>query len=217
MPTPASLITRGVDAHGRPCIHKQLRPEDFGREDLALRLRNEAGVLAHLAGATGIIRLLGVREVPLTLMLELADGGSLEDRLQAELPTNERIDVARALVAAVAACHARNVVHRDVKPSNILFVANTLRLADFGVAAWGEPPRAVPAGWEEGAVGTPPWSAPELRRDATDAVAPAVDVYGVGMVLATLLGPTVSEAIAAARSDDPRQRPSIEELARSLG
>jgi serine/threonine protein kinase len=217
MARPASLITRGVDAHGRPCVLKQLRPEDLGREDLALRLRNEAGVLAHLAGTVGIIRLLGVHQDPFTLVLEPADGGSLDDRLHAEMPVKERVDVARELVAAVAACHARGVVHRDIKPSNILFVRDAVRLADFGVAAWGEPPRAVPEGWEEDAVGTPPWSAPELRKNATGVVGSAVDIYGVGMVLTVLMGETASESIIAARSEDPSRRPSLSEIARSLG
>jgi serine/threonine protein kinase len=211
------LITRGADARGQRCVFKQLRPEDFAREDLALRLQNEAGVLAHLAGTVGVIRLLEVREAPFTLVLELADGGSLDDRLHAGMLLQERTRIARELVVAVNACHTRGVVHRDIKPSNLLFVGDALRVADFGVAAWGDPPRAVPEGWEEDGVGTPPWSAPELRRNATGVVSPAVDVYGLGMVLAAVLGGTMSEAIAAACRDDPRYRPSIEEIARSLG
>jgi serine/threonine protein kinase len=181
-----------------------------------LRLQNEASVLSHLAGTPGVIQLVEVRTAPFTLVLEFADGGSLDDRLSGAIQPDAQRRIARELVTAVAACHARGVVHRDIKPSNVLFVGDSLRLADFGVAAWGDPPCAVPEGWEEDAIGTPPWSAPELRRNATDVVSPAVDVYGVGMVLTALLGDTVSKAVVAARSDDPEHRPSLEELARSV-
>lgn len=211
-----SLITRGMDARGNPCAFKQLRPEDAMREDFALRLQNEADVLLHLAGTPGVIRLLEVRQAPLTLLLEFADGGSLDDRLRGGLSLGNRKRIASELLAVVAACHARGVTHRDIKPSNLLFVGDALRLADFGIAAWGDPPRALPDGWQEDEVGTPPWSAPELRKNATGVVSPAVDVYGVAMTLAALLGDAASEAIIAARSDDPRRRPSLEELGRSL-
>ena len=211
-----SLIIPGTDERGGACVFKSVRPEDAGREDITLRLRNEAAVLTHLAGTPGVIRLLDVRTAPLTLVLELADGGSLDERLRTPLSRDSRRQIAHELVAAVAACHARGVTHRDIKPSNILFVGDALRLADFGVAAWGEPRRALPAGWEEDEVGTPPWSAPELRQHATDAVSPFVDVYGVAMTLRAVLDGDAPPAVAAGCRVDPGQRASLDELARAL-
>lgn len=219
---PASLITRGTTPDGTPCAVKQLRPADIRREDLALRLDNERRVLTFLAGTPGIIRLLDVRPQPLALMLEWADGGSLDHRLDAgTLSAAERNRASRQLIAAVGACHDRGVIHRDIKPSNLLLVGGDLRLADFGVAAWGSPPRALPAGWEEDEIGTPPWSAPELRHAATAAVSPAVDVYGVARTLDALLlserpdggrsGP-LSKWITAALDENPERRPSLGEL-----
>jgi serine/threonine protein kinase len=215
MPAPASLITFGRNRFGTPVARKRLRPDDAGREDLALRLANEMAVLEYLDGTPGVIRLLDIDRDPLTLVLEWADGGSLQDRLESGLPEEERRAVATALVAAVAACHARAVVHRDIKPSNLLFVGGTLRLADFGVAAWGTPRRALPEGWEEGPVGTPPWSAPELRQGGTGRVDESIDVYGVAMTLDALLGRSARRR--AARSDDPRQRPTLVELGATIG
>jgi serine/threonine protein kinase len=212
---PASLLTREITSDGRVVMLKQLRPEESGRADLALRLANEAAVLRHLAGTPGVIELLEIRRNPLTLVLAFANGGSLMERLDAPLPIAERRRIAGELLAAVAACHARGVVHRDIKPSNILFEAGALRLADFGVAAWGEPRRALPEGWEEDAVGTPPWSPPELRVNATGQVATSIDIYGLGKTLAALLGDS-SPAIMAACHDDPRQRPTLAELGRSF-
>jgi serine/threonine protein kinase len=160
--------------------------------------------------------LLEVRSDPRTLVLELADGGSLENRLHDDLTWEERGRLARELIAAVAACHARGVTHRDIKPSNLLLVGGALRLADFGVAAWGNPRRALPEGWEEDEIGTPPWSAPELRRHATAAVSPAVDIYGVGRVLTVLLEGAASETVTAALNVDPVRRPQLDQLARAL-
>ncbi|HEY8061571.1 MAG TPA: protein kinase [Gemmatimonadales bacterium] len=217
-----SLITRGTTPDGTPCAVKQLRSTDSGREDLALRLDNERRVLAFLDGTPGVIRLLGVRDRPLALLLEWADGGSLDERMGTTIITAaERKRIARELVAAVAACHRRGVVHRDIKPSNLLFVGTVLRLADFGVAAWGTPRRALPEGWEEDAIGTPPWSGPELRVAAGAATSPAVDIYGTARTLDLLLqhrrldgtmSATLSEWIATALDEDPARRPSLGEL-----
>ena len=219
---PASLITRGTTPDGTPCAVKQLRPGGIRREDLALRLDNERRVLTFLGGTPGVIRLLGVRECPLALLLEWADGGSLDDRIRTTtIPDAERQRFARELVAAVAACHRLGVTHRDIKPSNLLLVGGGLRLADFGVAAWGVLRRALPEGWEEDEIGTPPWSAPELRRTAGSATSPAVDMYGMARTLDALLrnqrsseemSVPLSEWIAAALDEDPARRPSLGEL-----
>ncbi|MGH7592304.1 MAG: protein kinase domain-containing protein [Gemmatimonadales bacterium] len=227
-----ALITQDVAPDGSPCAVKRLRPGDIHRDDLRLRLDNEGRVLAFLAGTPGVIRLLGVREHPLALLLEWSDGGSLDERLRAgNLTGAQRRRVALELVAVVRACHARGVTHRDIKPSNVLFVAGAVRLADFGVAAWGVARRAVPDGWEEDEVGTPPWAAPELRRAATTQTAPAVDVYGIARTLAALLdiapvdrvplvgratGPTLSAWITAALSEAPERRPPLSELQRLI-
>ncbi len=216
MPEPASLITRSVGAHNRPCARKQLRPSDHAREDLSLRLRNEAAVLAHLAESPGVIRLLNVEQDPLTLVLEWADGGSLDQRMRRPIDPGEAERFAREIVAATIACHARGVVHRDIKPSNVLIVRGAIRLADFGVAAWGDPPRALPEGWEEAEVGTPPWSAPELRQNATGVVSPSVDAYGVAKTILAFLE-TRSPVVAAALSTDPARRPTLDQIAHALG
>lgn len=215
---PASLITAGTTGAGERCAVKQLRPGNETRQELALRLDNERRVLEYLAGTPGVIRLLGVRQSPMALLLEWADGGSLDEWLRREPVANSyRFSLAYTLVAAIVACHSRGVVHRDIKPSNLLLVGTTLRVADFGLAAWGEPRRALPDGWEDGAIGTPPWSAPELAGGGDAALAPAVDVYGVARTLRVLLPAgavtgAVAEWLDAALSVAPPARPSLNEL-----
>lgn len=211
---PASLITMVRGADGRRYALKRLRPEDAGREDLHLRLANEAAVLAMLAGTPGVIGLVEVLPEPLTLVLEWADGGSLDARLRHHAIDHHAAEaIARSLLRVVTALHRRGVVHRDIKPSNILFVGDELRLADFGVAAHGDPLRALPAGWEEDQIGTPPWGAPELAVRADLHTSLAADVYSVAKVIETLLQGELPPAFRRAVDRDPGKRPSIAALA----
>src|SRR4051794_5798979 len=65
------------------------------------------------------------------------EGGSLADRLRVNrsVPVGEALRIARQLAMALGAAHARGVVHRDVKPGNVLFAADeSVRLTDFGIA-----------------------------------------------------------------------------------
>jgi serine/threonine-protein kinase len=96
----------------------------------------------------------------------------------------EALRLGRELLAALGHAHQRGVLHRDVKPANILLAVDerpglgTLRLGDFGVARLS---RGTVAGLDEGPIGTPAWMSPEqLRGEAVDARA---DLWGAAVVL----------------------------------
>jgi serine/threonine-protein kinase len=111
--------------------------------------------------------------------MELVDGEPLARRIaRGPLPTAEAVAIACAMCDGLAAAHAVGIVHRDIKPDNVLVARDgRVVLADFGVAAL-----AVAA--SDGS-GTPAYMAPEQARG--EPATPSVDVYAVGVVLYEML------------------------------
>jgi hypothetical protein len=119
------------------------------------------------------------------LVLECVDGGSLADALATSGPTSpERAAaVGAALAEALDHAHAHGIVHRDVKPSNVLLDGGDRpRLADFGVARVDGGEGLTATGFT---VGTAAYLAPEQVRG--EPVGPAADVYSLGLVVLELL------------------------------
>jgi serine/threonine-protein kinase len=113
------------------------------------------------------------------VVMELLDGETLAARLdRSPLTWQEAAGVAAAVADALAAAHARGVVHRDIKPGNVMLTHSGVKILDFGIsAATGEPDDD-----ETGATfGTPAYVAPE-RFDGKPAE-PGTDVYGLGVLL----------------------------------
>lgn len=181
------------------------------KEDMAQfkRFHQEYEKLQKAGTATnGFVRtfewgtsIIGRREYP-WFSMEFAAGGDLTARLeerrtvlQERLPWTEPeareavVAEFRAVASAVKHLHELNIVHRDVKPGNILVMdEGELRLSDFGLVKDLDRPRAgasVGPGSTRGAVvGTRDYMAPEQERG--EMVTPAADVYALGILLAEL-------------------------------
>jgi hypothetical protein len=108
-------------------------------------------------------------------------GGSLRQRLTSGTPLSSEVvqRIVREIAAALSHAHEQNVVHRDVKPENILFDGERAMLADFGVA---RPPLSVGA-----SAGTPEYMSPE-QADGRGPVDARSDVYSLAVVVQEMLG-----------------------------
>jgi serine/threonine-protein kinase len=113
--------------------------------------------------------------------MELLDGGTLARR-RAQMSPEAACAAGLAVAAALSCAHARGVLHRDVKPDNVLFDASgVLKVTDFGVAEIVEGSAATASV----VAGTPAYMAPEQILGGR--LGPAADVYALGVVLYQLL------------------------------
>ena len=115
------------------------------------------------------------------LALEFVEGEALSERLKRSgtLDPEPAAKLIGELARGVAHAHERGVIHRDIKPDNVLLVGETPRLTDFGLARLGERQHT-----QTGAVmGTPAYMAPEQAAGEAARVGPHSDVYGLGALL----------------------------------
>ncbi|MEU5949300.1 serine/threonine-protein kinase [Micromonospora sp. NPDC047465] len=122
--------------------------------------------------------LLFDRYAPFVVM-ELLSGRTLAQRLAAgPLPPREALRVCAEVAAALGAAHAEGLVHRDVKPENVVLTPTGAKVVDFGIAAVAGTPEID---FEGRLLGTPAYLAPE--RLAAGEVLPASDVYALGLLV----------------------------------
>jgi serine/threonine protein kinase len=145
------------------------------------RFTAEARTLARLSHPALVTVLdAGVDVEQPFLVLELIDGLSLADSLTGPMPAERVAAIGAQVAGALAHAHAAGIVHRDVKPGNVLLGRDgRARLTDFGIARLlGDAARHTKAGFT---VGTAAYLAPEQVRG--EQVTPAADVYSLGLVL----------------------------------
>ena len=238
------------DELGREVAVKVLRPLTAVGEpprELVERFRREARAVALLSHAN-VVRVYdqGMEGDFPYLVMELVPGPTLADRIAAgPLEVREVRTLGIQIASALDAAHAAGIVHRDVKPSNVLQSGvGTWKLADFGIAHTGDSSLTITGQF----LGTPAYAAPEMLEGGQ--AGPPADVYSLAATLyAALAGePPYGDAnlgkiiiaigkgerppaIEARRSDipagiaaaldralaaDPAARPTASELAHEL-
>jgi eukaryotic-like serine/threonine-protein kinase len=178
-------VYRGYDRRlARTVAIKVIKPWWSEDPDWAHLFARETQLLAKVSDH-GIVQIydVGQADEGLYYVAEFVDGESLAHRLlRGRMPAWEAADVAERLCRALGHAHSRGIVHRDVKPANILISSRgEVKVSDFGVARLTE-------GTSEGPptiVGTPRYMAPEQARGLP--TGPATDIYSAGVVLYEML------------------------------
>jgi hypothetical protein len=215
-----SVVWRAHDeVLGRPVAVKVLAAKLAADRDSREMIRAEAQAAARLSHphVTGVYdygesTTQDGQAVPYVVM-ELLSGRTLAERLAGgPLPWRAALRIGAEVAAALAAAHARGLVHRDVKPANVMLTASGAKVVDFGIAAVaGETGEPGPDGI---VLGTPAYVAPERLEGGP--VRPASDVYGLGLVLYRALtgglpwaAETTTQMISANVYAAPRRLPPI--------
>jgi serine/threonine-protein kinase len=185
----------------RPELAATLGAERFLREiEIAAQLSHPHILPVHDSGeAEGV----------LYYVMPYVDGESLRERMMKDgaLPVDEALQLAREVAEALGYAHKRGIIHRDIKPGNVMLGEGHALVADFGIA------RATSGGGEALtrtglAVGTPQYMSPEQATGERDIDARA-DVYAVGAVMYEMLGglppyvgPTPQAVLAKSLTED---------------
>ncbi|MCB0895479.1 MAG: serine/threonine protein kinase [Nocardioidaceae bacterium] len=223
---------------GRRVALKVLRPHIVGDAEARRRLEREVGSLSRIRSqwVAEIVDADPWAEIPY-VATRYVPGLSLHDLVVEEGPVegDDLYWLAGCLAEGIASVHAVGVLHRDVKPSNVLMEGRTPILIDFGLARVADDPKLTHTGW---LLGTPGYLAPEILygEDATtasDVHSWAATVayagtghppFGRGPSMAIMdrvrrgqfdldgLPADLRQVVAAALDPEPRNRPTLEQL-----
>jgi serine/threonine protein kinase len=193
----------------RPVALKVLAEHLADDPEFRARFMREARIASKLQHPN-LVRVFDIVEhdgLP-CIVMELVPGETLEG-------SRVTLDEAAQIAEGLAHAHARGVIHRDLKPGNLIRRTDgVVKIADFGIARAPEETRLTQIGT---VLGTLRYLAPE-QAEGSD-VGPEADVYSLAVVLDEQLHdepPSVRKALDRARSHDPRARPSAAELAAVL-
>lgn len=182
-------------------------PEDV-RDGLLVRMRHEARAAARVAHPN-LVTIHDMGEDPtlgLYLVFEWLEGPTLKQRLtESRLSPRQAARVAKDLGAALSFAHERGVLHRDVKPENVMLTPSGTKLTDFGIARIPDSTLTHSGGL----LGTPAYSAPETFREgrfshASDQFSLAATLYEAISGERAFPGDDAVSVAAKISTDEPR-------------
>jgi len=233
-----AIVYRGEDTRGgRPVAIKLLADNLAAEGELRTRFLREANIAKQL-DHPNVVEVLaaGEREGRPYIVMELVEGSPLAAVLAREgrLDEERAVDVTLQVSAALAHAHDLGIVHRDVKPGNVLVARDgRVKLADFGIAR-GLGEEATTLTSVGSVLGTVAYLSPEQARG--DMVGTATDIWSLGVVVAEMTSGTqpgsypalqalvaegrasavpgrLAEVVARCLEHDPSLRPSADEVA----
>jgi serine/threonine protein kinase len=183
-----ATVYRALDTRlGRTVAVKVLHPEYSRDEPFLRRFTQEAEFAASLGSHPNIVAIYDVGEDgPLHYMvMELIEGRNLKDLIREQAPFSvpEAFGVGRQVASALDFAHKRGLVHRDVKPQNIMVTTDGVaKVTDFGIAISHSASQLTRTGM---VIGTVHYFSPEQAQGKP--VTPASDIYSLGVILYEML------------------------------
>jgi serine/threonine protein kinase len=183
----------------RPVLLKVLNPQWLGEKDLLKRFKREAQISAHLQHPNIVnVYDFETSDDLVFISLEYIEGKTLSQFIREEnpVPFEKAISIFNDLLNALHYAHKKGVLHRDIKPDNILIDKElNAQLTDFGLAAFKDTPSVTEQGQS---MGTPAYMAPEQIEGRPANI--QTDLYSLGITLFELLtneSPFLKENTAA--------------------
>ena len=181
-------VYRGTDVKtGNQIAVKVLKDEFLDNEELVRRFKNESKAISILSHPN----IVKVYDVSVTdklqyIVMEYVDGITLKEYLKQRggaLTWKETVHFATQVLSALQHAHSKGIIHRDVKPQNIMLLADgSIKMMDFGIARFS---RAQSQTVSDKAIGSVHYISPEQAKgERTDA---RTDIYSVGVMLYEML------------------------------
>jgi serine/threonine protein kinase len=191
---------------------KLLADNYAGDDEVRKRFSREARLAARL-DHPNVVQVFDVGEEDERpyIVMEHVDGGTLADRLNGRrrsLPKDEALRLLDQLCDGLSHAHAKKLIHRDIKPQNLLLRESDgcLKITDFGIARAAEETTRLTSPGK--VIGTDHYMAPEQLADGK--ITPAVDIYACGVVADELLpqarAPELREIVERCLREDPDER-----------
>jgi len=181
------VVYRALDRElGEAVAIKTLRPDALAGDSVALERFKQEIRLARKITHRNVVRTYDLGEVGgmYYLTMEYVEGTSLKSLIQSRgrLPVPVTLTVGKQLCRALEVAHEQGVIHRDIKPQNMVVEPNGfLKVMDFGIARLANPPKGKGLTEAGMAIGTPDYMSPEQLSGLE--LDPRSDLYSAGVVL----------------------------------
>ncbi len=170
----------------------KLLHDEYARLDAVRSRFLREGYAANQVGHPGVVRVLDdddlFGETSVFLVMELLEGETVEARANkagGTLPPDMVLELTRQLLEILSAAHSNGVIHRDIKPDNLMILpSGELKVMDFGIARLLDGTSGTASGM---LMGTPAFMAPEQAAGRNRDVDPRTDVWSVGALMFSLL------------------------------
>jgi serine/threonine protein kinase len=179
-----AVVFRAVqESLQRPVALKVLKNTES--KEWTERFLNEGRILASLSNRNIItVHDIGIHAGHIYISMEYLNGGDLKSRIERGMTPKEALEILATIGEALEVAHKKGVIHRDVKPGNILFRQDgTPVMADYGIAKDFE--RETDVTVDGTVIGTPDYLAPEQAR--IEPVDGRTDIYGLGIIFYEML------------------------------